>query len=80
MFEIEGVPRAMMKGMSQRAAQIEAHATAHGLEGQAARRRSFYETRGPKQRASLEELAERWTARAVGYMPYLAATQERMAE
>ncbi|SHM66657.1 conjugative relaxase domain-containing protein, TrwC/TraI family [Sphingobium sp. YR657] len=80
MFEIEGVPRAMMKDMSQRAAQIEAHATEHGLEGQAARRRSFYETRGPKQRVSLEELAERWTARAVGYVPELAATQERMVE
>ena len=78
MFEIEGVPDALMKDMSQRAAQIEAHAAEHGLEGQAARRRSFYETRGPKQRASLEELTERWTARAASHAPALTTMQDRM--
>ncbi len=46
LFEIRGVPRDLMADMSQRAQQIEAHAKEHGLTGQAARRVSFYATRG----------------------------------
>src|SRR3546814_19618862 len=49
--------------MSQRAEQIEAHAKEHGLTGQAARQKSFYATRGPKQKTSLEELHQRWDGR-----------------
>ena len=41
LFEIRGVPRALIESFSQRAAQIDKHAREHGLSGQAARRRSF---------------------------------------
>ncbi|MBO9582067.1 MAG: relaxase domain-containing protein [Sphingobium sp.] len=63
LFEILGVPKELIETMSQRAAQIDAHAREHGLTGQAARRRSFYATRAPKEKASLETLTERWTER-----------------
>jgi conjugative relaxase-like TrwC/TraI family protein len=63
LFEIEGVPRDLIETMSQRAGQIETHAREHGLTGQAARRQSFYETRKPKEKASLETLRERWNER-----------------
>ncbi len=63
LFEIRGVPRELIETYSTRAAQIEEHAREHGLTGQAARRISFYETRGPKERASLDDLHGRWTAR-----------------
>src|SRR3546814_20168933 len=39
------------------------HAKEHGLTGQAARQKSFYATRGPKQKTSLEELHQRWDGR-----------------
>ncbi|WP_404337920.1 MobF family relaxase [Sphingomonas sp. MMS12-HWE2-04] len=64
LFEIRGVPKQLIADMSQRAGQIEAHAQEHGLTGQAARRVSFYETRGPKEKLSLEALHARWNARA----------------
>jgi conjugative relaxase-like TrwC/TraI family protein len=64
LFEIAGVPERLVREMSQRAEQIEAHARENGLMGQAARRRSFYETRGPKERATLDELRSRWSERA----------------
>jgi conjugative relaxase-like TrwC/TraI family protein len=64
LFEIADVPQRLMRDMSQRAEQIDAHAREHGLSGQAARRRSFYETRGPKVKASLDELRDQWTVRA----------------
>src|SRR3546814_16550640 len=60
LFEIRGVPKDLITDMSQRAEQIEAHAKEHGLTGQAARQKSFYATRGPKQKTSLEELHQRW--------------------
>ncbi|MBO9724131.1 MAG: relaxase domain-containing protein [Novosphingobium sp.] len=63
LFEIRRVPQDLVSEMSQRAEQIDAHAKAHGLEGQAARRKSFYETRGPKARATLDDLREQWSAR-----------------
>jgi conjugative relaxase-like TrwC/TraI family protein len=63
-FEIEGVPSALVEEMSQRRRQIDEHAREHGLEGQAARRRSFYETRGPKERAGLDDLKRDWGARS----------------
>lgn len=63
LFEIRGVPRDLIDSMSQRAEQIEAHAREHGLSGQAARRKSFYETRGPKEKVSLDALHERWAER-----------------
>ncbi|EIZ79597.1 TrwC protein [Novosphingobium sp. Rr 2-17] len=63
LFEIRGVPKALITDMSQRAEQIEAHAKEHGLIGQAARRISFYKTRGPKEKVSLEALHQRWEGR-----------------
>jgi conjugative relaxase-like TrwC/TraI family protein len=63
LFEIRGVPKDLIKDMSQRAEQIEAHAQEHGLTGQAARRRSFYETRGPKEKMSMGDLHNRWSVR-----------------
>ncbi|TCM14035.1 conjugative relaxase-like TrwC/TraI family protein [Novosphingobium sp. PhB165] len=63
LFEIRGVPTDLMREMSQRAEQIDAHAKEHGLEGQAARRKSFYETRGPKERATVQDLHVQWDAR-----------------
>lgn len=63
LFEIRGVPRDLITDMSQRAEQIEAHAKEHGLTGQAARQHSFYVTRGPKQKMSLEALHESWEGR-----------------
>ena len=63
LFEIRGVPKALIIDMSQRAEQIDAHAKEHGLTGQAARQHSFYVTRGPKQKMSLEALHESWEGR-----------------
>lgn len=60
LFEIRGVPKGLIAEMSQRAEQIDAHAKEHGLDGQAGRQKSFYATRGPKQKVSLEGLHERW--------------------
>jgi conjugative relaxase-like TrwC/TraI family protein len=63
LFEISDVPKDLIRQMSQRAEQIEAHAREHGLTGQAARRISFYETRGPKEKASVDTLRETWLGR-----------------
>jgi conjugative relaxase-like TrwC/TraI family protein len=63
LFEIRGVPSELVIDMSQRARQIDAHAREHGLSGQAARRVSFYETRGAKEQVSLEVLHGRWRER-----------------
>lgn len=67
LFEIIGVPKDYIKENSQRAEQISAHAKEHGLTGQAARRISFYETRGPKAKATLDDLRTIWTERARPY-------------
>jgi conjugative relaxase-like TrwC/TraI family protein len=63
LFEIRGVPQALVHDMSQRAEQIEAHARENGLEGQAARRQSFYATRGPKVTVGLDTLHGQWRER-----------------
>jgi len=63
LFEIAGVPKALILEMSQRSMQIEAHASEHGLTGQAARRVSFYETRGAKAKVGLDALTARWAER-----------------
>lgn len=67
LFEMRGVPQQMIDDMSQRAAQIDQHAAEHGFRGQAARRQSFYATRGPKQKIGLEELQTQWLERARPY-------------
>jgi len=67
MFEIANVPGDLIKAMSQRAEQIDAHAKEHGLSGQAARRISFYETRGPKEKRSLDALHGDWSRRLGGH-------------
>lgn len=64
LFEISGLPRALIVDNSKRAQEIEAHAKEHGLTGQAARRISFYETRPPKQKIGVDELRERWVSDA----------------
>jgi conjugative relaxase-like TrwC/TraI family protein len=77
LFEIAGVPRDLITQMSQRAEQIDAHATEHGLTGQAARRVSFYETRGAKEKLGLESLQSRWTGRAANHLEGLDAVRDR---
>lgn len=67
LFEMKDMPRGLITDMSQRAGQIEAHAKEHGLEGQAARMASFYKTRGPKQKVSLDSLRAQWTQRSEKY-------------
>ncbi|WP_157218003.1 MobF family relaxase [Flavisphingomonas formosensis] len=73
LFEIGGVPKSFIAETSQRAEQIEAHAREHGLTGQAARRISFYETRGAKEKIGLETLNAQWAARAEKHRSALAA-------
>lgn len=75
LFEIAGVPKGLIVDMSQRAEQIEAHAREHGLTGQAARRISFYETRGPKEKVSLDVLHERWDQRLGDHRAAVEATR-----
>lgn len=75
LFEIRGVPKEALALFSKRAEQIDAHAKEHGLEGQAARRKSFYETRGPKMKAGLEDLRAGWEARSAPYANDIAAVR-----
>ena len=75
LFEIRGVPKEALAEFSKRAEQIDAHAKEHGLEGQAARRKSFYETRGPKVKTGLEDLRAGWEARSVPYAKDIAVVQ-----
>ncbi|WP_422057853.1 MobF family relaxase [Sphingomonas sp.] len=67
LFEISGVPQDLITTMSQRAEQIDAHAAENGLTGQAARRISFYETRGAKEKLGHESLQARWAARSANH-------------
>lgn len=67
LFEITGVPKDFIRETSQRAEQIDAHAKEHGLTGQAARRASFYQTRGAKAKIGLKDLHRQWTERARPY-------------
>lgn len=71
LFEIRGVRPQLIADMSQRAEQIDAHAREHGLEGQAARRKSFYATRGPKEKIGLETLHLQWRTRLGEHAPTL---------
>lgn len=80
LFEITGVPPDFIRETSQRAQQINAHAQEHGLIGQAARRASFYQTRGPKAKVGLEALHEQWRARAAPYARDLAQVTARAGE
>lgn len=80
LFEIVGVPERLARDMSQRAEQIDAHAEEHGLSGQAARRVSFFETRGRKVKASLDQLRSQWEGRARSYEPQLARLEAQIAE
>ncbi|WP_443971452.1 MobF family relaxase [Sphingobium sp. CR28] len=77
LFEIRGVPKDLIAHMSRRAEQIDAHAREHGLAGQAERQKSFYATRGPKQRATMEELHQQWGDR-LG--PHAEAVREARAD
>jgi len=63
LFEIRGVPKALIEEMSRRAEQINEHAAEHGLVGQAARRQSFYATRGAKVKIGIDELLIQWRGR-----------------
>jgi len=77
LFEITGVPKDFIRETSQRAEQIDAHAKEHGLTGQAARRASFYQTRGAKVKVGLDALREQWTERAKPYARELAQVRAR---
>lgn len=77
LFEIRGVPDQLIEAMSQRAEQIDAHAREHGHEGQAARRKSFYATRGAKERVGLDGLHARWRSRLGKLAPSLDAIRAR---
>lgn len=77
LFEIRGVPQALIKDMSQRAEQIEAHAKEHGLVGQAARTASFYATRRAKAKITLDQLHDRWANRSRGHAPKLEEVRTR---
>jgi conjugative relaxase-like TrwC/TraI family protein len=68
LFEVRGVPAALIADMSQRAGQIDAHAREHGLSGQAARRQSFYETRRAKEKTGLDDLHGQWATRSAPYI------------
>lgn len=80
LFEITGVPKDFIRETSQRAEQIDAHAKEHGLTGQAARRASFYETRGAKVKVGFDDLHGRWTERAKPYAHDLAAVKAKAVE
>lgn len=71
LFEIRGVPADLIQTFSQRAQQIDAHAKEHGLSGQAARRKSFYETRPPKEKRGLDSLHQEWAERSRAHAPAL---------
>lgn len=75
LFEIRDVPAALIGEMSRRAEQIDDHAREHGLVGQAARRRSFYATRGAKEKVLLDDLHQRWAVRALPHIPALNAVR-----
>lgn len=77
LFEITGVPKDFIRETSQRAEQINTHAKEHGLSGQAARRASFYQTRGAKLKVGLEDLRGQWTERARPYAKELAQVRAR---
>ena len=80
LFEIRGVPQDMIADMSRRGEQIDAHAKDHGLEGQAARTRSFFETRRAKQKVGLEDLHSQWSVRSAAHAPTLGAIRSRADE
>lgn len=80
LFEISGVPRSLISEMSQRAQQIDDHARANGLVGQAERRKSFYATRGPKVKVGLEDLHLQWHARLLPHEKPISALQEKVEE
>ena len=79
LFEIAGVPKDFIRDTSQRSRKIDAHAQEHGLAGQAARRASFYETRGAKAKVGLGDLKEQWAERAKPYARDLADLRSRAA-
>ncbi|PBN42675.1 MobF family relaxase [Sphingobium sp. D43FB] len=64
LFEIKDVPQKLIQRMSQRAQQINQHAAEHGHAGQAARVRSFYQTRRSKEKIGLDDLHAQWRERA----------------
>lgn len=80
LFEISGVPRSLIAEMSQRAQQIDDHARAHGLVGQAERRKSFYATRGPKVKVGLEELHLQWRERLVPHEKPITILREMVEQ
>lgn len=80
LFEIRGVPEAMVRDMSQRAEQIEAHAREHGHVGQAQRAKSFYATRRAKEKVGLDDLHARWTDRARPWQAEIDRVSEQVRE
>ncbi|MCG2841286.1 relaxase domain-containing protein [Sandaracinobacter sp. RS1-74] len=79
LFEIKGIPEDMLRDMSQRAEQIDAHAKEHGHVGQAQRAKSFYATRRAKESVGLDELHARWADRAKPWEPALQEIANEVA-
>ncbi|WP_062731449.1 MobF family relaxase [Sphingobium abikonense] len=79
LFEIRGVPKALIDEMSQRAEQINEHAQQHGLVGQASRRQSFYATRGAKVKTGIDTLLIQWRGRLGPYEKPLEAVRKGAA-
>ncbi|NKJ03012.1 MobF family relaxase [Novosphingobium sp. SG707] len=67
LFEIRRFPRELAASFSRRAEDINAHASEHGLQGQAARRQSFYATRPKKEKIDLGCLHDLWVMRSRPY-------------
>lgn len=80
LFEIRGVPKALIEEMSRRAEQINEHAAEHGLVGQAARRQSFYATRGAKVKIGIDTLLLQWRGRLGPHEKPLEAVREGAAQ
>ena len=79
LFEIRGVPKALIKEMSQRAEQINEHAQQHGLFGQASRRQSFYATRSAKVKIGIDTLLIQWRGRLGPHEKPLEAVRQGAA-
>jgi conjugative relaxase-like TrwC/TraI family protein len=79
LFEIGGVPADLIQDFSQRSGQIDDHAKEHGLAGQAARRKSFFETRPPKAKAGFDNLRTRWTERSAARADQLQGIRDEAA-
>lgn len=76
LFEIRSFPKELAKSFSRRAEDINAHAGEHGLQGQEARRQSFYATRPKKEKTDLGKLHHSWSIRSKSHAVDLTFLRE----